>query len=176
MSTNRDAKKVIMDKVTNEIKANEEINAFVVNYTALTSPQMTELKKLTLQASGKLTIVKNTLMMRIFSSLGVELPNKLEGQNALMLTGKDAVAPLKEFFAFAKKAEKGSILFGVLAGNFINKERVEQLSKLPSRDELLGRVLGGFSSPIQGFVYTLTGVQSNFVRALNAVREKKASD
>lgn len=176
MSKNRDQKKILVEKLTNEIKSTEEVNAFVVNYTSLTSPQMTELKRIVLKASGKLTIVKNTLMTRTLNSFGVELPEKLEGQNALMITGKDAVTPLKDFFEFAKKADKGKILFGVLSGKFVTKERVEALSKLPSKEVLIARVLGGFSSPIQGFVYTLTGVQGNFVRALNAIKEKKQSN
>lgn len=173
MSKNLEKKQRIVADLNQDISKGQTVNAFVVNYTSLSSDQMTELKKELYQHSAKLSVVKNTLMHRLFEAVGVKIETKLEGQNALLLPQNDIVAPLKKFIEYIKKAEKGSVVMGVLDGQVINAQKIQQLSTLPSKNELIARMLGGFNSPIRGFAYTLNGVQGNFVRVLNAIKDKK---
>lgn len=174
MAKNLEVKKQLVSNITKEIQGKGDINAFVIDYNKLTSSEMSQLKSHMVKADSRLTIVKNTLITRILESLGVKMDQKLEGMNALLITGTDMIAPIKEFFDFTKKLDRGLVRFGIINGNIITSDQVKDLSNLPSKEILIGRILAGFNSPIRGFVYTLNGVQSNFVRALNAIKEKKS--
>lgn len=175
MSKNLEKKQTIVAELKKELENQQKVNAFVFNYTALKSDQLTELKKELHQTSAKLNVVKNTLIHRIFESLGIKLETKLEGQNALLIPQADVIAPLKKILDYSKKAEKGSVIMGILDNNIINSDRISQLSMLPGKNELIAKMLGGFNAPIRGFAYSLTGVQSNFVRVISAIKDKKVN-
>lgn len=174
MANNLEIKKEVVDTLSQEIESKGDVNAFVVNYASLTSEDMNALKAEMYKSQSKITVVKNTLIKRILVKLGVKFETELEGQNALLIPGEDTIAPLKDLFGFIKKNDKGAVVLGVLNKNVIDSAQVEALSKLPTKVVLIAQVLGGFTSPIRGFVYTLNGVQGNFVRTLNAIKEKKS--
>ena len=173
MAKNLDIKKKLVNSVSSELSEKGEINAFVVNYASLSSVDMNNLKAEMYKSGSSLKVIKNTLIRKILEKAGVGIESQIEGQNALLIPGADTVSPLKDLFAVIKKLERGSVVFGVLNGRLIDSKQVEDLSNLPSREVLIARMLGGFTSPIRGFAVTLNGVQGNFVRVLNAIKEKQ---
>jgi large subunit ribosomal protein L10 len=86
---------------------------------------------------------------------------------------EDPVAPAKVLTKFGKDHPALEIKAGVLAGKAIDVAGIEQLSKLPSREELLSKLLSVFNGPAQSFVSVLSGVPRAFLGVLNAVKEQK---
>ena len=181
MSTNLENKKVLVAELSKSLKntgsTEGSVSAAIFNYSALNVNEINDLRAKLFELGASLRVVKNTLIKRAFDEVKTPLEAELEGQNAVLLIEsedkKDLIAPLKVLFDFIKANEKGAIALGILNGAILTKDKVEQLSKLPSREVLLAQVVGGLASPIRSFEYTLNGVQSQFVRALQAVKESK---
>lgn len=174
MSKNLEVKKQLVEDISSEIKDGTTV---VFNYSKIGVNEINALRGELSKTNTKLKVVKNTLISRIIEKIGSKAEEGvLQGQNAIVIpTGDDFVAPLKILFDFIKKNEKGAIVMGVLNGTALTSDKVEAFSKLPSREVLLAQVLGGLNSPIRGFMYTTKGVQGNFVRALNAIKEQKGA-
>ena len=179
MSANLETKKQIVAEVTSELtrggQGKEGVSAVVFNYSKINVNELNTLKNELSNDNSKLRVVKNTLIKISLQKLGIPLPQDLEGQNAIISTQNDIVVPLKTLFKFVKDNERGQVVLGVLNGVVISGSQVEELSKLPSRQVLLGQVVGGFNGPIRSFVFALNDTQAKFVRVLNAVKESKGA-
>lgn len=175
-SGNLQAKKQIVESLAGELTSDsDKVSTVVFDYTGVQVNEINDLREKLAEHGAKLKVVKNTLIKRILEKTGVTIENDLDGQSAILIPSQaDIISPLKELFKFIKEFEKGSVKLGVLDGSVIPSEKVESLSKLPSREELLGQVVGGFVSPIRGFMYTLTGVQGNLVRVLSEIQKTKS--
>ena len=181
MAKNLEVKKQIVENVASELKESgintDTFSTVIFNYSKIESNQINELRGKLSEVNASLRVVKNTLIKRVFENLGIKLEEDLQGQNAVLVPkGEDFVSTIKVLFDFVKENEKGEVLVGVLDGSLLNKEKVTALSKLPSREILLGQIVGGLVSPIRGFMYTANGVSGNFVRALNAIKEQKGGE
>ncbi|MEO5346720.1 MAG: 50S ribosomal protein L10 [Magnetococcus sp. YQC-9] len=147
--------------------------AIATHYRGLTVAQMTRLRREIRNAGAELRVVKNTLTKRaIQGSQFQPLEQVLTGPTVLAFS-KDPVAPAKVLTEFAKKHPLLVIQGGVLNGNFISPADIVELSKLPSREMLLARLLGTMMNPVQGIVGVLAAVPAGFVRVLDRIREEK---
>jgi len=167
----------IVEEVSDSLKkasSKKGPSTVVVNYSSITANEMSGLRSQLEVAGYKLQIVKNTLIKKVFDKLNIPLSKNLEGQHAILLPkDSDITSAIKTIFKFIKENEKGSVDLGVLDGQVITNEKVEQLSKLPSKEELIAQVLAGFSTPIRGFATTIGGVPAKFARVINAIKEQK---
>lgn len=177
MSKNIEIKKEIVSDVVSQL--DKSPSTAVLNYTSFTSNEINDLRGKLFEQDAKLKIVKNTLVKKILGDLNVETNEDFNGQNAILIPSKNSpdnfIPNLKTIFEFIKKAEKGTVSIGVLNGEVISGAQVEALSKLPSRQELLGQVVSGLVSPIRGFAVTLNEIPSKFVRVLGSIRDSKAA-
>jgi large subunit ribosomal protein L10 len=122
-----------------------------------------------------LRVLKNTLARRAVNGTAFEpLSKQLTGPLIYGISA-DPVAPAKVLSDFAKTNDKLVIKGGSLPNNLLNQEGVKALATLPSRDELLAKLMGTMQAPIAQFARTLNEVPSKFVRGLAAVRDQKAS-
>lgn len=180
MSERKDAKIKLVtglsETLANSGDAEKMASTIVFNYSTIGVNDLRALRGKLLETGSTLKIVKNTLIKRIFETLGVTYDTELTGQNAILVRESgDFVASIKSLYAFMKEKEKGAIVLGILNNQPLTPQQVESLSKLPSRQELLGQVVGGFVTPIRSFVMASNGVQAKFVRTLGAIRDQKAS-
>ncbi len=170
--------KQIKEQVVNEIRDKFERAASIilVDYRGLSVAEATELRKKFREAGAEYKVYKNTLMHRAMEALGFDdiLPY-LTGPNAVAIGYDDPVTPAKIIAEFAKEANKLELKVGIVDKQFVDAEGVKSLSELPSREELVARVLGGLNSPVTGFVNVLQGNIRNLVYVLDAVREKKSA-
>ncbi len=144
------------------------------DYRGIRVKEITELRKKLRGEESELKIVKNTLLQRAVVAAGFEgLKEHLQGPIALLLGYKDPVAPLKALVDFIKENERGEIKAGVFEKEIIDTKQIAELAKLPPREVLLSKVVGGFQAPIYGLVNVLQGTIRKLVYALNAVKEKK---
>lgn len=118
-------------------------------------------------------VAKKTLIKKSFGSedFGIE-PKKLEGEIALAFGYKDEVSPAKLIYKFAKENEKVfKILGGILQNQFIAREKILELAKLPSYQELLAKMLGSLNAPISGFASVLRSNIRNLVCVLSSIKK-----
>ncbi|MBI3290784.1 50S ribosomal protein L10 [Candidatus Falkowbacteria bacterium] len=87
---------------------------------------------------------------------------------------EDEVAPARVIQTFAKNHEALNTVGGILEGRFVGPEKIIELSRLPSRDELLAKVVGSINAPISGFVNVLAGNLRGLVGVLSAIKDSKS--
>lgn len=149
-----------MQAIADDIKDAQSV--VLVDYRGLTVAQDTELRKQLREAGVIYKVCKNTMMKRAFE--GTEfagLEEYLEGPSALVVSKDDATAPARIICKFAKTAEALEVKAGVVEGNVYDAAGINELSKVPSREELLSKLLGSLQSPI-----------TNLARVLNQIAEQ----
>lgn len=147
-----------------------------VDYQGLSSNKANEFRDKISEQNADVTIARNTLFKIALTEEGYnteKLTEGLDGQNAAIFAYEDAVSPLKAIVDFAKKLELPKLKVGFIDGIFADAAKLQILSDLPSKEQLLAQVVGGLKSPLSGFVNVLGGPQRNLVYALNAIKEKK---
>ena len=158
------AKVEIKKPVVDEIKANLEgaATAVVVDYRGLTVEQDTKLRKELREAGCEYKVYKNTLMKRAFEGTGfAQLDELLDGPSAIAISKEDATAPIRILNNIAKEAEALEFKGAVVEGTFYDVDGVKALASIPSREELISKLLGSLQSPI-----------TNLARVLNQIAEK----
>ena len=134
-------KQPIVQAIADDIKDAQSV--VLVDYRGLTVAQDTELRKQLREAGVIYKVCKNTMMKRAFE--GTEfagLEEYLEGPSALVVSKDDATAPARIICKFAKTAEALEVKAGVVEGNVYDAAGINELSKVPSREELLSKLLG----------------------------------
>lgn len=144
-------------------------------YHGLDANQISDLRKQLRESGSEMTVAKNTLVKLALKENGHngEIEKELEGPVATFFGNEDAIAPIKILSDFAKNFELPKIKIGLVDGKVTNASELEILSNLPSREELLARVVGGLKSPITKIVNVLGGSQRGLVTVLSAIADKK---
>ena len=153
-------KQPIVQEISENIKDAQSV--VVVDYRGLTVAEDTQLRKALREAGVTYKVYKNTMIR--FAAKGTEfeaLEPHLEGPTALAVCKEDATAPARVLAEFAKKADKLELKGGVVEGTYYDAAGIGVIASIPSRDVLLGRLLGSMQSPI-----------TNFARVLNQIAEK----
>lgn len=147
--------------------------AVFVDYTGLSVAKLTELRRQLLAQAAELKVAKKTLIDISFKQSGIaDIDTKnMAGQVAVVLGYRDEVSPAKILNDFSRKNEQLKILGGMLESKFIDKLKVISLAKLPSKQELLGRVVGVVAAPLSGLVNVLRGNMSGLVRVLSQIQK-----
>lgn len=150
--------------------------AIVTDYRGLTVSEITDLRRRLQKENGEYAVVKNTLAIKAVEGTEyADLAQFLEGPTALAIGFEDQVSPAKVVAKFIKETKKAEIRGAVLDGNALDAKEVEQLAKLPSKEELFAKMLGSINSPASGIVGCVSGVMSALVRATDQVRQQKES-
>ena len=153
----------------------------LTGYKGLTVAQDTALRREFREAGVTYHVVKNTMLRLAAQEAGIEgLADHLEGTTAFAFSAEVAVAPAKVIGGFIKKNkldESGvlTIKVGMVEGQVIDAKEVNALATLPSREELIAKMLGSMNAPISNTVNVLQGVIRNAVYVLDAVRAQKES-
>ncbi|MEH0022771.1 MAG: 50S ribosomal protein L10 [Desulfobacter sp.] len=148
--------------------------AIVVDYKGLTVLQITELRAKLRDAGVQMEVVKNTLMRRASQGTGAEVLTDLyKGPNAIVTSQDDPVAPAKILADFAKDNEKLELKGAALSGSLLDEEGIKQLAKMPSKEELLAKLVYTLNAVPTNLVNVLSGVPRSFVNVLNAVKDQK---
>ncbi|KAA0891025.1 50S ribosomal protein L10 [Pusillimonas sp. ANT_WB101] len=171
MSLNREEKAVVIEEVNAEIAKAQSI--IIAEYRGLDVASVTVLRKNARESGVYLRVLKNTLVRRALSGTPFEgIAEQLSGP-LMYAVSTDPVSAAKVLAEFAKTNEKLVIKGGALPNSLLDQEGVKALATMPSRDELLAKLLGTMQAPITQFVRTLNEVPTKFVRGLAAVRDQK---
>jgi large subunit ribosomal protein L10 len=156
----------------------KEARAVVLNdFTGLNVEKISELRRLCRESGVEFRVVKNTLARRsIKGTPAEELEQYFDGPTALAISRDSANQSAKVLVKFAEEFEAPKLKAGVVEGKVIDATEVLALAKLPSKEELMSKLLGNIRSPGNRLVSVLQGSLRNFLYALNAVIEKKQSE
>ena len=153
-------KQPVVQEISENMKGAQAV--VVVDYRGLTVAEDTQLRKTLRDAGVTYKVYKNTLVRRAIEGTEFEsLKDVLEGPNAFAISATDATAPARVISKFAKTAPKLEIRAGVIEGDFYDEAGMKAIADIPSREELLSRLLGSMQSPI-----------TNLARVLNQIAEK----
>ena len=146
----------------------------IVDFAGLEVKDTLELRKKLKEVNGELKIAKKTLIQIALDKNKLEKNIKeIDGQIALVFGYMDEIAPAKIIYNFSKENNNLKILGGFFGNEFQNAEKFIELAQLPSKEELLGKLVGSISSPLTGFVRSLQYNIKGLVFALNAIKKNK---
>ena len=156
-------KKPIVEEISANIKDAQSV--VIVDHRGLTVAEDTELRKQLREAGITYKVYKNTMMNFAFKGTDCEgLAPYLEGPSAIAISKDDATAPARILCKFAKTAKALEVKGGVVEGTVYDSKGIEAISNVPSREELLGKLLGSIQSPI-----------TNLARVLNQIAEQQGA-
>lgn len=157
-------KQPIVEEIANTVKDAQSV--VLVKYSGLTVEQDTILRKELRESGVHYKVYKNTMMNFAFKGTPCEaLCEHLHGTNALAVSADDATAPARILAKYAKQYPALELIAGVVEGNYNDKAGIEALASIPSRDELIGKLLGSMQAPI-----------TNFARVLNQIAEQNGGE
>lgn len=169
---NRAAKAAMIDKLREQI-GNSTI-AIATDYRGLTVEEITTLRRSLQENGAEYTVVKNTLAKLAIKDTAYEpMTELLKGPIALVLGAEDQVAPAKALSTFAKKSKKLSIVGGVLDGKVLDEDQVKQLAELPSKEELIAKIMFCVNSPATGIASCVNAVLRNLTVCVDQIRKQK---
>ena len=143
-------KQPIVEEISESIKDAQGV--VLVDHRGLTVEEDTRLRKQLREAGVVYKVYKNTMMKRAFDGTQFEDLNKhLEGPSAIAISKEDATAPARILSKFAKEAPALELKAGVVEGNYYDVDGIKSLASIPSREELLSKLLGSMQSPIANF-------------------------
>ena len=157
-------KQPVVAAIAEDIK--DAASVVLVDYRGLTVTEDTALRKQLREAGVIYKVCKNTMMRRAFE--GTEfagLDEFLNGPSAIAISKDDATAPARILCKFAKDAKALELKAGVVEGEVYDVNGLTELSKIPSRDELISKLLGSLQSPI-----------TNLARVLNQIAEQGGAE
>lgn len=171
MGLNLEEKKAVVAEVSEKMADAQAI--IVAEYRGLEVGQITTLRANARKSGVYLRVLKNTLVRRAVTGTPFEgLQGAMVGPLIYGIS-KDPVAAAKTLHEFAKGNDKLVIKAGAMANYVMDANGVKALATMPSREELLSKLLGTMQAPIAQFVRTLNEVPTKFVRGLAAVRDAK---
>lgn len=154
-------KQPIVQEISENIKDAQSV--VVVDYRGLTVAEDTQLRKALREAGVTYKVYKNTMIKRAAEGTDfAALDPDLEGPTAIAVSKDDATAPARILAEFAKKADKLEIKAGVVEGTYYDQKGMQVIATIPSREVLLGKLLGSMQSPI-----------TNFARVIKQIAEQQ---
>ncbi|NLI60274.1 MAG: 50S ribosomal protein L10 [Clostridiales bacterium] len=149
-------------------------SAILVDYKGLNVQEATELRNNFRQANVDYKVYKNTLTEIAAKEIGIEeIIPFLEGPTAIAFSDDDPVSPAKILTEAIKKYKKMEFKVGVVDGKVIDVDEIKDLAELPSREELIAKMLGSMNAPITNLVGVLSGPARALVYALNTIKDEK---
>ena len=167
-----DVKAKLIEEIKEELKGSDAV--WVVDYRGLSVKQAEDLRRKIRAEGASYKIYKNTFTARALNEL--EMPSMdsiLEGPSGFVFVNGDPVATAKVLKQYAKENKELSIKGGLLEGQILDDKQVVAMADMPSREELIGQIVGLLSSPLQEVVATLDA-SGPIHGLLDAIEEKAA--
>ena len=169
---NRDDKAAAISELNEGIGA--ATNAFLISFKGITVPQVTELRKQVRESGSQYLVVKNTLaLIAVKDSPLVALKTQFKGETAVAFNKTDAVALAKALTKFAKDVPTVQFKGAMLNGQIVPATEIQNIANLPSREELISKLLFLMQSPIRGLVTVLAANIRNLAVVLDQIAKAK---
>jgi large subunit ribosomal protein L10 len=164
--------------IVDELKARYDKSALMVltSYHGLSADDLNDLRARIAASQGTLNVVKNRLLKRVLADATAdEFGDLLSGPNAVAATDEDVVSLAKALKDYSKQHDVLEIRGGLLdMSTLLTPEDINALASLPSREVLLGQLIGSMQGPVRGLVTVFNALLSGMVRALDEIAKLKA--
>ncbi len=170
---NREQKAQVIEEVAGQINESEAV--FAVDYRGISVPQAAELRTKLRDADATFRVIKNTLSERAADQVGAEgLKELLQGPTAMTFVRGDAAAAAKALRDFRRGTGNTLLEFkgGWMNGAPLTPDDVDAIAQLPSRDVLIGRLVGLIASPLSGLATALNNLPAGLARQLQAIADQ----
>jgi large subunit ribosomal protein L10 len=169
MESKREKKKKIVEDLKEKISRQKLIVFF--DFSGIKTKDLFELRKELKKSEGELKVTKKSLAEIAFKNSGFEIDlKKIKVQLALVFGFGDEISPAKIIYQFSQKNPKLKILGGIFQKEIVGPEKILDLAKLPTREELLRKLLNSISAPISNLVFVLRENLRNFIYILSRVK------
>jgi len=175
MAKSKEQKKEMLKNIEENIKQAKSV--IFASFKGLGVTENNDLRSQLKKENSEFLVTKKTLLNLAMKNNKVKDfdAKKLEGQIATIFGYEDEVAPAKIVNEFMEKNEEKIVfLGGILDSKMMNAEEVEQLAKLPSKEELYAKIVGSLNAPVSGFVNVLSGNIRSIVNVLNNIKDQKS--
>lgn len=171
----KDEKRQLVEQWSAELK--ETPHAVLVEYRGLTVAEATALRSKIRETGSSYKVVKNTLAKIAVDDSPLEtLKDHFVGPIAMATAKEDPIGLAKALIDYADENPKLKIMVGVVDGQLIEPDQIKALSKMPSREELLAKLLFLLKAPIQGLATSLSAITRDFAVVLNQVAQQKENE
>ncbi|MBE7086734.1 MAG: 50S ribosomal protein L10 [Clostridiales bacterium] len=173
MSANFEAKKVVVEEIKSKIQDAKSV--VFVKFNGLSVAEDTELRREFRKNNVEYKVLKNTLIRKAFNDMGItDFDADLNGPTSVAF-GADETGAAKVIIEAVKKyQDKVSVKSAYVDGGYVDVNGVKALASMPSKEELIAKMLGSMQAPLSNFVGVLSAMPRSLVIALNAIAEKKA--
>jgi len=149
-------------------------NAFLIDFKGITVPQVTELRKQVRETKSGYVVVKNTLaLIALKDSPIIAMKEKFTGPTAIAFNASDAVALAKALTKFAKDVPAVQFKGALLDGQVVPASQIQAIASLPSRQELVSKLLFLLQSPMRGLVTVLQANIRNLAVVIDQIAKQK---
>ena len=162
-----------------DIQESLESSSYVIlaDYSGLTVEGVTELRSKLRPANGRLTVVKNSFLARAAEQLKWDgLPAMINGSTAMITGDGDVTQVAKILAGFRKEHEKPTLTGGMVGSEALDSAGIGELAKIPSREVMLGILVGTVAAPLSQVVGVLNQKVASLLYVLKAVEEKKSKE
>lgn len=151
------AKQAIIDEIKEKLDGAQ--SAVVIDYMGITVEQADAMRKKLREANVDYTVYKNTLIKRAIDGTEFDgLADVLAGPTAIAISKEDATAPARELSSIIKEFEMMEFKAGVVEGTFYDKDGINTIANIPSRDTLIAKFMGSIQSPVGKMVRTIQAI------------------
>ncbi len=152
-------------------------HVFLMDFTGITVPEVTDLRDRVRAGGSSYAVVKNRLArLAIKGGALEELADEFRGPIAAAYSADDAVGLAKTLTEFAKEVPALEFKAGLVEGQRVDAEQIREIAALPSREELLAKLLYLLQSPVTRFVRSLADIKRQFVSVVDQIRAAKESE
>jgi large subunit ribosomal protein L10 len=171
----REEKEVVVSGIAEKVSRAKSL--IFADFTGLTVEQANELRREFQKSKIDYCVVKNTLAKKALeNTMGLDkVTESLRGPTAIAFGYDDPVSPAKIIRKFIEKHGKPAVKVCVVENLVYDGSKLVELSKLPSRPELVASILGSLQAPIVGVIYAVRAVTRDLVSVIGAIEEKKKS-
>jgi large subunit ribosomal protein L10 len=149
-------------------------NAFLIDFKGITVPQVTELRRQVRETGSDYVVIKNTLaLIAVKDSPLTSMSKQFTGMTAIAYNKTDAVALAKVLTKFAKDVPTVQFKGALLAGQVLPASEIQNIANLPSREELIAKLLYLMQHPIRGLAVVLNGTMRNLAVVLDQIGKQK---
>lgn len=169
MPLTKEKKKKIVEELEEKV-LRQKIMIFI-DFTGLKAKDLFSLRKKLKAIVGELKVAKKTLIGIAFKNAKLEIePRKIPGEIALVFGYKEEISPAKIVYQFSQENPNLKILGGFLENKFREAEEIINLAQLPTREELLSKLVGSISAPISNFVRVLEANIKGLIYILSKIK------
>ena len=169
---NRTEKQEAVDTLTKGV--GQATNAFLIDFQGITVPQVTELRRQVRETSSEYLVVKNTLaLLAIKDSPMIAMKEQFKGPTAVAFNSGDPVALAKTLKKFAKDVPALNFKGAMVDGQVVAADQISAIAEMPSREELLSKLLFLLQSPMRGLATVLAANVRNLALVLDQVAKQR---